>query len=297
MENLDDDRLIQGMAWSGDFRIIAAKTTSSLNAARLGRDLSPVASAALGRAMTGAVLLARLLDKQVKQQHVTLRFDGKGPLGVVIAEGTFNGTMRGYVTNPAVEDTAVDVGAGVGNRGLMTVTRKTPPLGKAYASQVELVSGEIAKDIVHFLATSEQIASAVMLGVLTNRQGVAAAGGMIVQAFPHASLKAIEAMEDKIRQAPSFSSLLEKMPLEEAVQEVLRGADYKAIDASFNTPLAFQCSCTRERALASFQYFSRQELGDMIEREGGSEATCQFCGQKYTFSGEDLLALSSLPDA
>ena len=284
------------MAWGGDFRIIAAQTTQAVESARLRSDLSPVATAAIGRAMTGAVLLARLLDKQLRNQAVTLRFDGGGPLGSVIAEGTLSGSVRGFVSNPHVDDNKVNVGAAVGSRGNLTVIRGTPPAGSPYTSQVSLVSGEIAKDLAHYLARSEQIASAVLLGVLVRPNGVDAAGGLIVQAFPHTSESAVETMEKRIREAPPFSTLLDRMPIEEAVQEVLRGSDYKLLDPSFNIPISYSCSCTRERALKGFAYLSQDELGEIII-EGGSEAICQFCGQKYEFSADDLLALSAPPDA
>jgi molecular chaperone Hsp33 len=292
----ENDRLIQGMAWGGDFRIIAAQTTQAVEEARLRSDLSPVATAAIGRAMTGAVLLARLLDKQVRNQWVTLRFDGSGPLGSLIAEGTVAGTVRGFVSNPHVDDNRVDVGAAIGPRGNLTVVRGTPPQGTPYTSQVSLVSGEIAKDLAHYLARSEQIASAVLLGVLVRPNGVHAAGGMIIQRFPHASDSAIDAMEKSIKGAPPFSTLLDKMPLEDAVQEILRGSDYKSLDPSFNIPIRYSCSCTRERALKQFAFLPTDELSEIIT-EGGSEAVCQFCGQKYFFSGDDLLALSAAPDA
>jgi molecular chaperone Hsp33 len=291
-----NDRLIQGMAWGGDFRILAAQTTQAVEEARLRSDLSPVATAAIGRAMTGAVLLARLLDKAMRQQRVTLRFNGDGPLGSIIAEGSVAGTVRGFVSNPHVDDRHVNVGAAVGSRGVLTVVRGTPPQGKPYTSQVSLVSGEIAKDLAHYLAHSEQIASAVLLGVMIRPSGVDAAGGLIVQAFPHASDAAIETMEKRIRQAPPFSTLLDRMTIEEAVQEVLRGSDYKLLDPSFNMPIRYSCSCTRERALKQFAFLPLTELSEIIT-EGGSEAVCQFCGQKYFFSGDDLLAMSSAPDA
>src|SRR5688500_17968412 len=145
----DDDRLIQGMAWSGDFRILAAQTTQAADEARLRMDLSPVAAAAAARAMTGAVLLARLLDKDVTRQRVTLRFEGGGPLGVVIAEGSVAGEVRAYVSNPRVDDAKVDIGAAIGHLGKLTVVRAAPPGGAAYTSQVSLVSGEVAKDLAH----------------------------------------------------------------------------------------------------------------------------------------------------
>ena len=288
--------MIQGMAWGGDFRILAAQTTQAVEEARLRSDLSPVATAAIGRAMTGAVLLARLLDKAMRQQRVTLRFNGDGPLGSIIAEGSVAGTVRGFVSNPHVDDHHVNVGAAVGSRGVLTVVRGTPPQGKPYTSQVSLVSGEIAKDLAHYLAHSEQIASAVLLGVMIRPAGVDAAGGLIVQAFPHASEAAIETMEKRIKEAPPFSTLLDRMTIEEAVQEVLRGSDYKLLDPSFNMPIRYSCSCTRERALKQFAFLPLTELSEIIT-EGGSEAVCQFCGQKYFFTGDDLLAMSAAPDA
>jgi molecular chaperone Hsp33 len=287
------DSLIQGMAWNGDFRVIAARTTAAVEEARTRRDMSPVAAAALGRAMTGALLLARLLDKNVRNQYVTLRFDGGGPLGLVIAEASVSGAMRGYVANPLAEDEKVDVGAAVGSDGLLTVVRASPPAGKPYTSQVRLVSGEMAKDIAHYLAYSEQIATAVLLGVMTRPTGVTGAGGILIQAFPHTTEEAIATMEDRVRNAPPFSSLIDRMPIEDAVREILQGVEYKSLDRSFDVPVRFECSCSRERALSKFRFFSPQELGEMIHKDQGAEASCQFCGRSYQFTADDLLGVES----
>lgn len=286
-----NDRLIQGMACSGDFRIIAAQTTQTIETARLRFDLSPIAADALGRTLTGAVLLARLLEKTVKEQRVTLRFEGGGPLGSVIAEATVTGAVRGFIENPQFSDGIGDVGEAIGFNGKLTVVRGTPPYGKPYTSQVELVSGEVAKDLAQFLLNSEQMASAVLLGVLNRRNGVSAAGGIIVQAFPHASESAIAAIEKRIRETPRLSTLLERMPIEEVVAEIFRGLDYKAIDSSFNVPVRYECACTREKALFPLSLLSRDELLEMIRIEGGSEVVCQFCMKRYQFSKQDLLAL------
>ncbi len=287
------DRLILGMAGGGDFRVIAAQTTSALETARLRCELSPVAAAALGRAITGAALLARLLDKQMPLQHVSLRFDGGGPLGTIIAEATTDGRVRGYVSNPQYEDTACDVGLGIGAQGNLTVIRKTPPSGKPYTSQVQLVSGEVAKDVAHYLMSSEQLPTAVLLGVFNRPTGVAASGGIVVQAFPHTTEAAIEAVEKGILAAPPLSTLLDKMPIEEAVASVLKAVDYKPLDPSFDIPIEYRCQCTREKALSLFRYFSPQELGEMIREDKDSEAVCQFCGMKFYFSGDDLLSLEN----
>jgi molecular chaperone Hsp33 len=289
------DRLIQGMAEGGDLRIIAAQTTETVDTAREILDLSPVAADALGRAMTGSLLLARLLDKDVRNQYVTLRFEGDGPLGVLIAEATVAGTARGYVGNPVPQDESLDVGRAIG-RGMLTVIRGTPPIGKPYTSQVMLEGGGIATELTRYLARSEQIASAVLLGVYKRREGVAGAGGIIIQAFPHTSEEAIKRVEDRIKETPPLSTLIEKMPIEHVVAQVLDGMDYKQIDESFNVPLSYSCTCSSERALAPIALFSRDEIQQMID-DGGSEVICQFCGRKYSFSSEDLLALTAKPDA
>jgi molecular chaperone Hsp33 len=290
-----DDRLIQGMAASGDFRILAAQTTNTVETARDLLDLSPVAADALGRALTGSLLLARLLDKDLRNQYVTLRFDGTGPLGVVIAEGTVAGTARGYVANPVPTEESLDVPRAIG-RGMLTVVRGTPPHGKPYTSQITLEGGGIAQELTRFLDRSEQISSAVLLGVLNRREGVAAAGGIIIQAFPHSSPDAISAVEQRIKEAPPLSTLIEKMPIEAVVAQLLHGIDYKQIDSSFDVPLSYSCSCSRERALAPLALFSKDELRKMID-EGGQQVVCQFCGRKYSFTKEDLLALTAKPDA
>src|SRR6266542_356820 len=289
------DRLIQGMAGGGDFRIIAAQTTETVETARELLDLAPVAADALGRALTGSLILARLLDKALKNQYVTLRFEGDGPLGVVIAEGTVAGHARGYVANPVPNDAALDVPHALG-RGRLTVVRGVPPEGRPYTSQLLTTGTGIAQDITRYLHRSEQISSAVLLGVLNRRDGVAAAGGMVIQSFPHASEESINRIEKRIKEAPPLSALLDKMPIENVVATVFDGCSYKQIDASFNVPLSYTCTCSAERALAPLALFTPDELREMIE-QGGTEVVCQFCGRKYRFEKTDLLALHAKADA
>jgi molecular chaperone Hsp33 len=289
------DRIIQGMAVDGHFRVIAAQTTTAVETAREILDLSPVAADALGRAMTGALLLARLLDKDIRNQYVSLRFEGNGPLGTVIADGTNSGHVRGYVENPVPLDASLDVESGIGT-GKLTVVRATPPLGKPYTSQLLLGGTGIATDLTRYLMNSEQIASAVLLGVFNRRDGVASAGGMIIQAFPHASEEAISAIERRIREAPALSTLLEKMEIEDVVATVLQGVGYKQIDSGREIPVSYTCQCTRDRALAPLSLLGQDEIEDMIA-SGGQEVVCQYCGRKYQFTPHDLLALTAKHDA
>lgn len=287
------DRLIQGMAEGGSFRVVAAQTTQTVEKARELLDLAPVATDALGRALTGALMLARLLEKNLRNQAVTLRFHGNGPLGVIIAEGNVAGAARGFVGDPVPVD-VLDVSHAIGE-GLLTVIRGTPPAGKPYTSQLMLKGGGVAEELTHYLATSEQISSAVLLGVLNRREGVAAAGGVIIQAFPHATEESIARIEQRVKEAPPLSTLIDKMSIEDVVATVLQGCDYKQIDESFNVPLSYSCPCTAERALAPLALFSAEELREMIE-QGGSEVVCQFCGRKYRFNADDLSVLAPRHD-
>jgi molecular chaperone Hsp33 len=289
------DRIIQGMAVDGHFRVIAAQTTTAVETAREILDLSPVAADALGRTMTGALLLARLLDKDVRNQSVTLRFEGNGPLGTVIADGSVAGNVRGFVANPVPDDPTLDVERAIGSTGSLTVIRGTPPAGKAYTSQILLGGAGIATDLTRYLMRSEQIASAVLLGVFNRRDGVAAAGGIIIQAFPHAPAEAIATMETLIRDAPPLSTLLDKLPIEDAVATLLSGTGYKQIDAGHSVPVSYSCPCTPERALAPLALLGRVEIEEMID-EGGTEVVCQFCGRKYRFGPEELFALTATHD-
>jgi molecular chaperone Hsp33 len=289
------DRIIQGMAGDGDFRVLAAQTTIAVDTAREILDLAPVAADALGRAMTGSLLLARLLDKDVRNQYVTLRFEGNGPLGTVIADATVAGAVRGYVANPVPEDPFLEVEPAIGN-GMLTVVRGTPPAGKPYTSQILLGGNGIATDLTRYLMRSEQIASAVLLGVMNRRDGVAAAGGIVIQAFPHAAEEAITLIEQRIKEAPPLSTLLEKLPIEDVVATVLHGVNYKQIDAGYTVPVSYTCQCSRERALAPIALFGEDEIREMMD-EGGTEVVCQFCGRKYAFTADDLLALTAKHDA
>jgi molecular chaperone Hsp33 len=291
-----NDRIIQGMAVDGHFRILAAQTTTAVDTAREILDLSPVAADALGRTMTGALLLARLLDKDVRNQSVTLRFEGNGPLGTVIGDGTVAGHVRGFVANPVPDDPLLDVERAIGGTGSLTVIRGTPPTGKPYTSQILLGGNGIATDLTRYLMRSEQIASAVLLGVFNRRDGVAAAGGVIIQAFPHAPAEAIAAMESLIREAPPLSTLLDKLPIEDAVATLLQGTGYQQIDAGYSVPVSYSCPCTRERALAPLALLGREEIHEMIA-EGGTEVVCQFCGRKYRFGADELFALTATHDA
>ncbi len=283
-------RVIRGLAGGGTLRVVAAETTDVVEVARSRHDLSPTATAALGRALTGAGLLAHLLLKGPRER-LTLRIDGDGPLGGLMAEADLKGRLRGYVRQPRAEvpispQGKLDVGRLVG-RGTLQVMR-TLPSGDLHDSTVPIVSGEIAEDLAHHLLKSEQIPSAVLLGVRVGTDhSVEAAGGVIVQVLPGAPEDAIAALEANLKAIPGFSGLLFEQGLEGALEAVLAGLDFSPLASDFS--LEFACRCSREKALRAIRFFPESER-EAMAREGGAEVRCHWCGAVYHLSPEEIVA-------
>ncbi len=286
-------RLVRGLAGDGAFRVLAAETTDAVEEARRRHGLSPTATAALGRALTGAALLAFRLSK-TPRERVTLKIEGEGPLGHLVAEAGVDGRVRGYVGHPEAdvplsEKGKLDAGRLIGP-GELRVMRSLPN-GEIYDSSVPLVSGEIAEDLAHYLLKSEQIPSAVLLGVRVSPEGpVEAAGGMVVQVLPGAPEEAIARLEENLKDLPGFSALLKEKGLTGAVREVLKGLDFEPTDLGEGVQVRFACRCDREKARDSLRFFGPEELREMAE-EGGAEVVCRWCGEVYRFSPEELRAL------
>lgn len=293
-------RLIRGLAAEGNLRVLAALTTDVAEEARVRHSLSPTPTAALGRAMTGALLLTFLLSKTPKER-ITLHFRGDGPLGGPIAEAAPDGLVRGYVKNPHVEpllrsDGKLNVGAAVG-RGELKVDRLLSNQ-EVYQSSTELISGEIAEDLARYLWQSEQAPSAVLLGVRVHRQGeVQVAGGIAVQVLPGCPDEVVRRLEANLSGRKGITDLMLERGLEGAVEALMEGLDYQETDLSVvgyrerYIPLHFGCRCTRERALNALVYFSPQEREEMIEQDGGAEVTCHWCGDKYQITPDEIRSL------
>ncbi len=293
-------RLIRGLAGEGSFRVIAAETTDVVEEARKRHRLSPTATAALGRALTGAALLAFLLSK-TPRERVTLKVEGEGPLGHLVAEAGVDGKVRGYVGRPEADlpPTAagkLDVGGLIG-KGELRVMRSLPS-GEIYDSSVPLVSGEIAEDLAQYLLKSEQIPSAVLLGVRVSPEGpVESAGGMIVQVLPGASEEAIGKLDKTLEAIPGFSLLLKERGLEGAVRTVLKDLGFeptglKELGLGSGIPLRFACRCNREKARDALRFFRPEEL-EAMAKEGGAEVVCRWCGAIYRFTPEEVQALKA----
>ncbi len=266
-------------------RIYALNTTNLVRKIAKQHGTSHLASAALGRALTGALLMAATMKDN---ERVTLHWKGDGPLGEIVAdaEGT---TVRGYVENPDVflplrADGKLDVGGAVG-KGNLVVTRYLQN-SEPFTGYAELADGEIASDLTKYLYVSEQTPSSVALGVLVDKEGeVQAAGGFFIQAMPGATDEVLEQLENNVNTTPYITQLLEIGYTPEKIIHVLgRNLD---VDIKESAPVSFKCRCSRERiaaAIAGLDLHSLEELAEDKE----TEAHCQFCNTTYTFTQQEI---------
>jgi molecular chaperone Hsp33 len=270
----------------GGVRAFAAVTTTLVEEARKRHDCYPVAAAALGRAMTGALLLAANLKTD---ESITIRISGDGPLGEVVTDAHTNGEVRGYVKNPHVHlplrDGKLDVGAAVGN-GQLFVTRFTG-LKQPFTGSAELVSGEIAEDITNYLYVSEQTPSTVALGVLVQPDmTVTAAGGFIVQALPNADDEVLSIIEKNISLLPPISQLIsEGLDAAGIINRIFADLSVTIYEEA---PLEFRCTCSYEKVQKVLISLGVEEINDILVEDGQAEVCCPFCSAKYQFNKSNL---------
>jgi len=290
--------LMRGLAGGGGIRVVAADTTDLVRGVIERHGATPTAGAALGRTITGALLLSHVLLKGPRDR-VTLRLRGDGPLGGVIADAGLDGTVRGYVQNPSAslprrDDGKLDVGGAIGHVGDIQVVRSHAPYGDPYGSTIDLASGEVAEDIATFLAVSEQIRSAVLLGVAYDEQArVSAAGGVLLQALPDADDEALAVLEANVQAFGALTTGMQRAPLPRLLeQELCWGLDYQVLtDPSL--PVAFACRCSDAKALDALAYFSPEEREAMIAEDGGAEVVCHWCGERRWVEPDAIRTLSA----
>jgi molecular chaperone Hsp33 len=287
------DRLIRATAAGGGIRAVGTITTRLVDEARSRHGLSYVATAALGRTMSAGLLLASSMKRP--GSRVNLRFRGDGPLKGIMVDAGLDGTVRGYVSNPTVElppkpNGKLDVGGAIGP-GFLYVVRDAG-YGYPYSSTTEIVSGEIGDDITHYLALSEQTPSAVSLGVFVDQGGVVASGGLMLQILPRAAIdeEMVTAIEGRVGALAGFSTLLREGKSLPDIFETLLGDMGLEILPEVQM-VRFHCGCTHERMLDALKLLGTDELQDMIETDGGAEATCNFCNEVYRSDVQQLATL------
>ena len=284
---MQQDELWIGTMLEGNARWVLARTTDTVEEARKRHGMTPVSTAALGRLMTGTLILASSLKGE---ESITLRLLGDGPLEGVVAVGNAQGEVRGYVREPLVDlplkaSGKLDVGAAVG-LGELSVSRSLLN-GEVFTGTVPMVNGEIAEDLVHYLLTSEQIPSAMLLGVLIEKDfHVAGAGGLLIQPLPGATEEDIQAIESQLgKLGVGISELIaQNQNNDELLSHLMGQLPYRVLE---RREVKFACTCSKERLSETLVSIGKKEIADLIS-DGKAEMVCHFCNEHYQFNAEEL---------
>ena len=287
------DKLVLATAADSTVRLIAAVTTETVTEAVRRHGTSPTASAAMGRMLTGAALMGASLKDF---DRLTAKIECTGPIGGIVAEANDKGHVRGYVKNPEVEVPAKTNGkfdvSGIIGEGTFYIIRESGfDIGlhrEPYVGSVPIVSGEIAEDFAFYLAKSEQIPSAVLLGVLLQNSEpfVTAAGGIMVQMMPGVNEHIVTMIEDTVSHAPHLTSFIkEGATHEDLIRLALGDIKFEILE---EREVQFRCNCSMERAISMVAALGRQEVQSMLDEDNGAVMTCGFCGEIYQLTGDDL---------
>ena len=284
-------KLVRCISSDGTLTVMAADTTDIVNTAQEIHKTSAVVSAALGRLLTAACLMGSALKG--KDDSVTLRINGGGPAGTILAVSDSSGNVRGYAVNPVVEiplndKGKLDVAGAVGTDGALTVI-KDLGLKDPYVGQIPIASGEIAEDITSYFAVSEQMPTVCALGVLVNPDlTIRRAGGFIIQLLPTADDSVIDLVEKCIEGIEPVTKMLDsKMTPEEICRHVLANFELEVLDEA---QPEYRCNCSRDRVSKALISMGREELSDIMKDER-TEVCCQFCDKKYVFTPSDIAKL------
>ena len=286
------DRIIRATAGDGFIKMAVIDARDTVQRAREIHNCSPTAAAALGRTLCAASLMGDMLKEE--NASLTIRVNGGGPIGSVIAVSDSGGNVRGCVGDPSVDlplraDGKLDVGGAVGRDGMLTVSRDIG-LKEPYVGSTQLVSGEIAEDVTAYLLESEQVPSACALGVLVDTDcSIKAAGGFIVQLMPGASEDMISKLEDNIFMMDQLTTILSEDGAEELFNQVLKGFEHHIVGEK---EICYRCYCDRERVEQAISCIDPAELQEMIAEGQDISVRCQFCDRVYTFRPEDLTSIA-----
>jgi molecular chaperone Hsp33 len=284
------DYIVRVISKQANIRGLACVTTNLVNKACQRHGTSPTASAALGRAMTGGLLLGALLEPD---QRVALKFEGNGPLKKIIVEADGIGNVKGFVGEAKIDlplkNGKFDVASAIGRAGFLTVS-KDLGLKEPYKGIVQLYTSEIASDIAFYLTESEQIPSAVGLGVFVDPDTkVSAAGGFLIQSMPPSNEKTIDTLIAQIEKMPPVTDLLRSGNIPEGLLEhIFADIPFKILEKK---NLYFKCSCSRARIEQALITLGKDELLHIIKNEEHTEISCEFCCKKYSFTKKDFMRL------
>lgn len=283
------DKIIKCLAYNGKISVVCADTTQLVEKARRTHDLSPVATAALGRTLTITSIMG--VEMKNKKDKLTVQIKGNGELGMMVVTTNNYPKVKGYVGNPQLdlplnEDGKLDVGTAVGNTGYINII-KDIGLKEPYIGISPLVSGEIAEDFASYFVNSEQRQSAVGLGVLVDKNGVKSAGGYLINPMPDSTEEEIFKVEQSIFKAGAISKMLEQnLTLKEIAQKITGDENVEILEENI-TPI-YECDCSKEHMEEGLIAIGKSELQDIIEKDGKAELICHFCNTKYQFPKQEL---------
>lgn len=282
------DYMIRATAFDGQVRAFAIRSTDTVHEACRRQDTWPAASAALGRTMTISAMMGFMLKGDDK---LTTKIEADGPIGYLIADSNANGDVRGYVKNPHVnfdlnDQGKLDVRRAVGTNGTLSVV-KDLGLKNNFTGSVPLVSGEVSEDFTYYFASSEQVPSAVGAGVLVNPDlSILAAGGFIIQMMPDADELTVKKVEKRVSEIRPISTLIrDGYSPEDILNEFFEDGNWNLLSKQ---DVRFKCQCSKERIENAISSLGNDEIDQMIEEDGGAEATCQFCHEQYHLTVEEL---------
>ena len=284
------DKIEKFLAYNGKIDIIAIETTELVEEARKVHDLSPLATATLGRCLTMSALMAS--NMKGEKDTLTLQIKGNGPIGQITVTADSNERVRGYVSNPGVdlplkENGKLDVGTAVGQEGFIYVI-KDIGLKEPYIGMSKIITGEIAEDFANYYYISEQKNTAVALGVLVNKDGVKKAGGFIVTSMPDATEDELFILENRLKEAKPISQMLEEdMSLLDIAKDITGDVNIKVLDNEEQFP-KYECNCSKERMETALISLGKEELKNIIAEDGKAELVCHFCNKKYEFTEDEL---------
>lgn len=286
-----NDYLVKATACEGTVRAYAIRSTELVEEARRRQDTWATATAALGRMLTISTMMGAMLKGDDK---ITVKIEGDGPTGPIVADANAKGEARAYITHPHVDfdlnqQGKLDVARAIGTSGNLSVV-KDLGLKEYFTGQVPIVSGEVSEDFTYYFASSEQVPSSVGAGVLVNPdQSVLAAGGFIIQVMPGATEDTIDYIEQSIQSLPAISSLIQAGKEPEDILKAIFGKEpYRLLE---KLPIKFHCTCSLERIKNVISSLDLEEIDQMIEVDGGAEVTCHFCNEQYHLTKEDLIEL------
>lgn len=289
------DYLIRVIAKEAGMRGLACVTTDLANEAARRHQAAPTAAAVLASGLTGGALMGALLKVQ---QRLALKLEGSGPLGKMLVESDAYGRLRGYVGNPDLNLPLVNgqhnIGGAVGDIGKLTVVRDLK-LKEPVESVVPLQTGTVDADLTFFLNQSEQVLSAVEIGVLADETGhIKTAAGFLIQALPPYEEKTIQRMIERVQDLPHIEKMLAdgERP-EDMLALIFTGVAYEVLE---KRELRYECTCSQERSEKALINLGREGLQNLLETEGEAVVHCQFCGEQYLFDAADLeLILAGMP--